>query len=220
MLAIIDYGMGNLRSVQKALEHVGVPACFTSDPKVVLDADHVVLPGVGAIAEAMLELERHHMIDAIHQIIEKGIPFIGICLGFQLLFDSSEENGLHPGLGLLKGKVRLFQLPREYAVPHMGWNQLTWPTDASGKKKISPLFQGLDEGTHVYFVHSYYAQPEDEAVVAAWTDYGRPFCSAVTQNNIYGTQFHPEKSQSVGLTILKNFSQIQTAVSGERQENL
>lgn len=215
MLAIIDYGMGNLRSVQKALEHVGVSACITSDPKVVLDADQVVLPGVGAIGEAMVELERHRMIDAIHQTIEKGTPFLGICLGFQLLFDSSEENGIHPGLGLLKGRVRLFQLPREYAVPHMGWNQLIWPGETDGATRISPMFQGLNEGTHVYFVHSYYAEVEDESVVAAWTDYGGRFCSAVTHNNIFGTQFHPEKSQSAGLTILKNFARIEAGKSRE-----
>lgn len=212
MLAIIDYGMGNLRSVQKAFETVGATATITSDPNVVRSAEKVVLPGVGAIAEAIHELKRAHLIDAIYQVIDNKVPFLGICLGFQLLFDESQENGIHPGLGIIKGTVRRFQLPKEFAVPHMGWNQLTWPRDEQGQERISPLFRDVPQQSHVYFVHSYYATAEDESVVAAWTDYGINFCSAITKGNVYGTQFHPEKSQSLGLTILKNFAELDSCI--------
>lgn len=199
MIAIIDYGMGNLRSVQKAFEKIGVHAIITADRSVVESADRVVLPGVGAISDAMTELDRRGLIDVIHQVTESGRPFLGICLGFQLLFEQSEENGGCHALGILPGQVVRFQLKRPWAVPHMGWNQITI-------KKETPLTRGIRNGEFVYFVHSYYAQCGNTDDLALETDYAFPFCSAVARKNVFGTQFHPEKSQSVGLTLLKNFA--------------
>jgi glutamine amidotransferase len=201
MIAIIDYGMGNLRSVQKGFEKVGHSALVTSDPAQVAAADKVVLPGVGAFEDAIHELRRLGLdrpaLDAIHS----GKPFLGICLGLQLLFDVSYENGRHEGLGVVPGEVVRFELPKEFSVPHMGWNQLSI-------RKPTPLLKGLDEGTYVYFVHSYYVVPKDPKVIATETDYGKPFCSMIAFDNVYATQFHPEKSQSDGLRILKNFAEL------------
>ncbi|NLE39262.1 MAG: imidazole glycerol phosphate synthase subunit HisH [Pirellulaceae bacterium] len=199
MIAIIDYGMGNLRSVQKGFEHVGHETIVTSDPAEVDRADKVVLPGVGAFEDAIAELKRQKMVDPVLRAIESGKPFLGICLGLHLLFDESFENGRHEGLGVLRGKVVRFELPDEYTVPHMGWNQLLI-------RRRAPVLAGIEEGTQVYFVHSYYVVPDDQTVIATETDYHEPFCSMIWRDNIFATQFHPEKSQAEGLKILKNFA--------------
>ena len=201
MIAIIDYGMGNLRSVQKGFEKVGHQAMVTNDAQLVRSASHVVLPGVGAFEDAIAELRRRDLFKSVLDAIDSGKPFLGICLGLQLLFDVSYENGEHQGLGVLKGHVARFELPDEYAVPHMGWNQLRI-------RRPAPVLQGLAEDTHVYFVHSYYVVPDDPAVIATETDYGAPFCSMIWRENVYATQFHPEKSQAQGLRILKNFAEL------------
>jgi imidazole glycerol-phosphate synthase subunit HisH len=199
-IAIIDYGMGNLRSVQKGFEKVGHEAVVTGDPAVVAAADKVVLPGVGAFEDAIAELKRKKLVAPVLDAIESGKPFLGICLGLQMLFDTSYENGAHQGLGVLKGECVRFELPEEYAIPHMGWNQLMI-------RNRPPVLEGITEGAYVYFVHSYYVVPEDAQVIATETDYGGPFCSMVWRDNIFATQFHPEKSQAEGLKILKNFAE-------------
>lgn len=201
MLAIIDYQMGNLRSVQKGFEKVGHAATITSDPAVLAKAEKIVLPGVGAFGDAMAELKRRDLVGPICQAIDAGKPFLGICLGLQLLFDVGHENGRHEGLGVLRGECVRFNLPHELKVPHMGWNELTF-------RRRPPVLEGLAEGTHVYFVHSYYVVPRDETVIATETDYGGRFCSMIWRDNIFATQFHPEKSQSDGLAILKNFAEL------------
>ncbi len=206
MIAIIDYGMGNLRSVQKGFEKVGFEAVVTADPKLVLEADRVVLPGVGAFRDCIRNLEEGGFIEPILKVVREGRPFLGICLGLQLLFTESEEFGLHKGLDIIPGRVVRFpegmtENGEKLAVPHMGWNQLTL-------KKETPLFRGIADGTNVYFVHSYYVKPDDPAVVATTTGYGIDFCSAVCRDNVMATQFHPEKSQENGLKILKNFGEL------------
>jgi imidazole glycerol-phosphate synthase subunit HisH len=201
MIAIIDYGMGNLRSVEKAFEHVGHEAVVTSDPDTVDAADKVVLPGVGAFEDAMAELRRRKLVDPVLGAIDGGRPFLGICLGLQLLFDVSFENGRHEGLGVLAGKVVRFELPKPYTVPHMGWNQLLI-------RRPAPILAGIEEGTQVYFVHSYYVVPDDPEVTATETDYAEPFCSMIWRDNVFATQFHPEKSQAAGLAMLRNFAEL------------
>ena len=201
MIAIIDYGMGNLRSVQKGFEKVGHQAIVTSDPAVVKAAAKVVLPGVGAFEDAIAELRRRDLVEPVRQAIESGKPFLGICLGLQLLFERSYENGEHEGLGVLKGTVVRFDIPPEYSVPHMGWNQLSIQRQA-------PILAGLRDGTFVYFVHSYYVVPDDRGVIATETDYPQAFCSMVWRDNLFATQFHPEKSQADGLRILRNFADL------------
>ncbi|MBP1728525.1 MAG: imidazole glycerol phosphate synthase subunit hisH [Deltaproteobacteria bacterium] len=203
MIAIIDYGMGNLRSVQKGFEKVGFAAVVTADPKVVLEAERIVLPGVGAFRDCMRNLETGGFVEPILRVIREGRPFLGICLGLQLLFTESEEFGSHQGLDVIPGRVVRFPdgmsaSGEKLPVPHMGWNQLSFHCQ-------SPVFAGIDEGTNVYFVHSYYVRPEDAAVVATTTGYGIEFCSAICKDNLVATQFHPEKSQEKGLQILKNF---------------
>ena len=203
MIAIIDYGMGNLRSVQKGFEKVGCEALVTSDPKVVLEADKVVLPGVGAFADCMRNLTEGGFVEPILKVIREGRPFLGICLGLQLLFSESEEFGVHRGLDVIPGRVVRFPAGmteggEALKVPHMGWNQLEI-------RRRPAAFDGIEEGTNVYFVHSYYVVPDDESVVAATTRYGIDFCSAIWKDNIVATQFHPEKSQEKGLRILKHF---------------
>ncbi|WP_321530283.1 imidazole glycerol phosphate synthase subunit HisH [uncultured Desulfuromonas sp.] len=205
MITIIDYGMGNLRSVQKGFEKVGYSAQVTDDPRVVEKAERLVLPGVGAFRDCMDNLRDGGFIEPIHQFIATGRPFLGICLGFQVLLGESEEFGSHQGLGIIPGKVTRFaedmQLDGEtLKVPHMGWNRI--------QHRDIPLFKGVAQDSFVYFVHSYYVQPEDSAVVAATTDYGIEFCSAICRDNVMATQFHPEKSQQVGLTMLKNFGEL------------
>ncbi len=206
MIAIIDYGMGNLRSVQKGFETVGSEAVVTADPRVVLEAERVVLPGVGAFADCMANLEQAGFVEPILAVIAQGRPFLGICLGLQLLFTESEEFGIHQGLNVIPGRVRRFPegmapAGEELKVPHMGWNQISF-------RRRPPAFEGIAEGANVYFVHSYYVQPDDEDVIATTTGYGIDFCSAIWKDNIVATQFHPEKSQAVGLRILKNFAEM------------
>ncbi len=201
MISIIDYGMGNLRSVQKGFEKVGHQATVTSDPAAVAAADKVVLPGVGAFEDAVSELRERHLVGPILEAIGSGKPFLGICLGLQLLFDVSYENGEHKGFGVVPGEVVLFDLPRDYSVPHMGWNQLSIP-------RRPPILEGIPEGAYFYFVHSYFVVPRNREVIAAETDYGGPFCSMIWRDNVYATQFHPEKSQADGLRILKNFAEL------------
>lgn len=205
MIAIIDYGMGNLRSVQKGFEKIGAPAIVTADPRLVLEADRVVLPGVGAFRDCMRNLEQAGFVEPILKVIAEGRPFLGICVGMQLLFSDSVEFGLYQGLNVIPGHVLRFpEDMREGAeglkVPHMGWNQLSF-------KRRPPAFEGIAVDSNVYFVHSYYVKPDSDDVIAATTDYGFEFCSAIWKDNIVATQFHPEKSQDVGLGILKNFAE-------------
>lgn len=199
MIAIIDYDMGNLRSVAKAFERLGYPVQVTRDPRIISDAGHVVLPGVGAFPDCMRNLEQFGLIDTIQRTLESGKPFLGICLGLQLLFTESEEFGLHPGLGWIKGRVVRFR-SNGLKVPHMGWNSLEI------KKPVS-LLTGLPDHAMVYFVHSYYGIPEDPDVIATTTEYGMPFASSIAKGNVFACQFHPEKSQSIGLILLRNFAQ-------------
>ncbi|MCG8451498.1 MAG: imidazole glycerol phosphate synthase subunit HisH [Pirellulales bacterium] len=201
MIAIIDYQMGNLRSVQKGFERVGHAAAITSDPTILARASKVVLPGVGAFADAIAELHRRDLATLIREVIDSGKPFLGICLGLQLLFDRSFEDGEHEGLGILPGEVRQFELPSEYKVPHMGWNQVRY-------RRRPPIFTGIEDETYFYFVHSYYVAPQDEDAVAGETSYPDPFCSMIWRDNLYATQFHPEKSQSAGLQVLRNFAEL------------
>ncbi|WP_298271855.1 imidazole glycerol phosphate synthase subunit HisH [Geobacter sp.] len=204
-IAIIDYGMGNLRSVQKGFEKVGFEAMVTADPKVVLEAEKVVLPGVGAFRDCMRNLEQGGFVEPILKVIRDGRPFLGICVGMQLLFTDSVEFGLYQGLNVIPGHVLRFpegmrEGGEELKVPHMGWNQLSI-------KRRPPAFAEVEDGANVYFVHSYYEMPDDAGVIAATCTYGVEFCAAIWKDNIVATQFHPEKSQAVGLSILKNFAQ-------------
>ena len=201
MIAIIDYGMGNLRSVQKAIEAVGSAAEITSDPDRVRRASKVVLPGVGAFADAMAELRRTGLGDAFHEAVHAGKPCLGVCLGLQLLFDVSLEDGEHAGLGLLRGRVVRFESRPGLKVPHMGWNTLRI-------RRPAPLLVGLDDSPSVYFVHSYHARPDDPNVVAAEADYPDPFPAVVWRENLTACQFHPEKSQEVGLAMYANFVRV------------
>lgn len=197
MIAIIDYGMGNLRSVQKGFEKAGVTAEIVQDPAAVENARGVVLPGVGAFADAMSNLCKTGMDRVVIQAVESGKPFLGICLGLQLLFETSEEWGHSRGLGIFPGMVR--RLPPGLKVPHMGWNQLEY------KGERCKIFEGIPDGASFYFVHSYYVEPLEEEIVSGVTEYGINFTSAVAKENVYAIQFHPEKSSALGLRILQNF---------------
>jgi glutamine amidotransferase len=203
MIAIIDYDMANLRSVQKAFEHVGHAAEIITRPEQVDAAERVVLPGVGAFADAVVTLRERGLAEAVVRHIERGKPFFGICLGLQMLFDVGYEDGEHRGLGVLKGACVRFDVDTALGlkVPHMGWNQLD-------VRRRSPILAGLPDASNVYFVHGYHVQPADDSVVATTTDYGRPFVSSVWRDNVMATQFHPEKSQRVGLQILNNFAEM------------
>lgn len=198
MIAIIDYGMGNLRSVSKAFEAVGHQAVVTRAPNVIGNASHVVLPGVGAFGDCMANLEQYGLVEPVRLAIQSGKPFLGICLGLQLLLTESEEFGVHRGLDIVSGKVKRFTLDPGLKVPHMGWNEVRY-------RRTCPLFEGIADGSHWYFVHSYYVDPADQAVVAATTTYGTSFVSAIWKDNVVACQFHPEKSQAVGLRLIKNF---------------
>ncbi len=201
MISILDYRMGNLRSVQKAFEHAGADARIISTAQEIQQATKLVLPGVGAFGDAMEHLHQQGLVAPIKAYAATGKPLLGICLGLQLLFDVSYEEGEHPGLGLVRGKCVRFEVDRELGlkVPHMGWNQLQ-------VQKATPLFEGLPEGAGVYFVHSYHVVPDDPSIIATTTDYGHPFVSSIATGNIMAVQFHPEKSQAVGLRILRNFA--------------
>jgi glutamine amidotransferase len=206
MIAIVDYGMGNLRSVQKAFQKVGQKAIVTSNPGRILRASKVVLPGVGAFENCMANLKERHLIGPIYKFIDTGRPFLGICLGLQLLFTESEEGGVG-GLDIIKGKVKRFKSTPGLKVPHMGWNQIkkSPKSEVQGPKSI---LKGISDGSYFYFVHSYYIKPDDAKVITATTKYGLEFVSMIHKGNIYGTQFHPEKSQELGLRMLKNFGEL------------
>ncbi len=198
MIVIVDYGMGNIHSVQKALETLGAKTIVSNKPGEISAADKIVLPGVGAFDDAMLELEKQGLIDPLKDYISQNRPFLGICLGMQILFEASEEAALKKGLGIFKGSVKKFIPGPKLKVPHMGWNQLK-------VAQASPLLKGISDGDYVYFCHSYYPDPQEKDTVIATTDYGREFASIVGRGNVFGVQFHPEKSQETGLKILKNF---------------
>ena len=204
MITVVDYGMGNLRSVQKGFEKVGAEAEVTSDPEAVAKATKLVVPGVGAFGAAMDGLRRLHLVEPIHRAIRRGVPYFGICLGLQLLFERSQEEGEHAGLGLFAGDVVRFAFPeadRERKIPHMGWNTIEF-------ERPGPLLEGIPSGTYFYFVHSYYVRPAEPSVVAATTDYGLRFTSMIHRENVTATQFHPEKSQAAGLRMLANFARL------------
>ncbi len=204
MLTIIDYGMGNLRSVEMAFRRQGISPVVTADPDIVQRASALVLPGVGAFGEAMERLTRLELIAPLRGAIADGRPFLGICLGMQLLFESSDEMGDYQGLGVLPGTVRRF--PEGLTIPHMGWNQID-------QRRPVPLLEGLPDHSYAYFVHSYYVDPHDSAIVAASTEYGIGFCSIVVRERLCAIQFHPEKSQDVGVHILRNWLRIAGATS-------
>jgi glutamine amidotransferase len=199
MITIVDYGMGNLRSVQKALERVGHAATITANPNVVAEADKIVLPGVGAFCDAIARLRSTGLDEPIREHIRAGKPFLGICLGLQLLFTKSYEDGEFAGLDIFPGEVVRFQLPPEYKVPHMGWNELRI-------RRPAPILRGLPQPPSVYFVHSYHVVPLDADLIAAEADYPKPFTAVIWRDNVFATQFHPEKSQRVGLALLHNFA--------------
>ncbi|MFM7107820.1 MAG: imidazole glycerol phosphate synthase subunit HisH [Planctomycetaceae bacterium] len=198
MVTIVDYGSGNLRSVQKAFERLGSAASITSDPNAVAEADRLVLPGVGAFGDAMRELAARGLVEPIVAHVRADRPFFGICMGLQLLFETGLEGGRHVGLGLLAGDVARFALPAGLKVPHMGWNTVSW-------RGAGCPGNAVPDGEWFYFVHSYHARPRDESIVAAVSDYGGPFCAAVSRGRLFATQFHPEKSQAVGLRLLAAF---------------
>jgi len=205
VIAVIDYGAGNLRSVVNAISRLGYQPKITSDPNEVLNAQAVILPGVGAAADAMSNLKKLQLVGPIRRIIDEDRPFLGVCLGLQVLFTGTEEGGWHECLGIIPGRVR--KLPSGLKIPHMGWNQV--------KQKIShPVFEGVPDEANFYFVHSYYAEPEDKSLVAGETDYSIPFCSVMARGNLVATQFHPEKSGELGLKIYDNF--IKLALGGAR----
>lgn len=199
-IVIVDYGMANLRSVQKAFEQVGHAAEITADPDRVASAAKIVLPGVGAFRDAIACIRETHLASAITDQIKRGKPFLGICLGMQMLFSRSYEDGVHDGLDLFPGDVVRFPAIPGLKVPHMGWNTLAFT------QPKCPLFTGLPANAAVYFVHSYYAAPSDPECVAATADYPTPFTAAIWRDNVFATQFHPEKSQRIGLQMLKNFA--------------
>lgn len=204
MIAIIDYDMGNLRSVAKAFEKAGAASVITRDAGVIGNASHMVLPGVGAFKDCMRNLMDYGLVEPIKKHIDAGKPFLGICLGMQLLFEEGTEHGTHKGLGIIKGRVERFPFagkPSALKVPHIGWNDVSI-------KKPAPLLEGIPDGTYFYFVHSYYCAPAEEDVALTMTDYGGVFTSSVWRDNVFACQFHPEKSQRAGLRVLKNFSEL------------
>ncbi len=194
---IIDYGMGNLRSVEKALETVGGHPVISGDREVVRTSQRLILPGVGAFGDAMLNLKRTDLEAAVREAVEKGTPLLGLCLGLELLFSESEEFGRHEGLNLIPGKVKKFEEP-DLRVPHVGWNQIE-------SLRPDPLLEGIKDGAYFYFVHSFYVEPANPEDALAWTQYGSRFCSIARRGNVWGAQFHPEKSQDAGKQLLRNF---------------
>lgn len=198
MIAVIDYDAGNIKSVEKALQYLGEEVLVTRDAESILSADGVILPGVGAFGDAMEKLRAYGLVEVIHQCVDREIPFLGICLGLQLLFESSEESPGVEGLHILEGKIVRIPAEPGLKVPHIGWNNLSFPNRGR-------LFQGLPENPYVYFVHSYYLQAADERQVTAVTEYGVPIHASVEKDNVFACQFHPEKSSEVGLHILRNF---------------
>ena len=198
MVAIVDYGAGNIKSVENAVRYLGHEAVLTRDPAVILSADHVILPGVGAFGDAMARLRRYGLEEVLKETVKRGIPFLGICLGLQLLFESSAESPGAQGLGILKGHILRIPDGEGRKVRQIGWNDLTYPNPGR-------LFAGLPEGSYVYFVHSYYLRAEDPAIVTARTRYGVDIDASVESGNVFACQFHPEKSEAAGMKILQNF---------------
>lgn len=198
MVAIIDYDAGNIKSVEKALHYLGEEAVITRDRDTILGADRVILPGVGAFGDAMEKLRTYELDKVIQEVVAQNTPFLGICLGLQLLFESSEESEGVEGLGILKGKVARLPEESDLKIPHIGWNSLKYPNPGR-------LFTGIAEDSYVYFVHSYYLQAKDSSIVTATTEYGTLIHASVEQGNVFACQFHPEKSSEVGMQILKNF---------------
>ena len=201
MIAIIDYDAGNIKSVEKALKTLGQEVIVTRDAEIILKADKVILPGVGAFGDAMGKLHDYGLVDVIYKVVEKNTPFLGICLGLQLMFESSEETPGVEGLGILKGKIVKILENGDLKIPHMGWNSLHFQNNGR-------LFANLPQDSYVYFVHSYYLQADDESIVKATTDYSTCIHASVEKDNVFACQFHPEKSSDVGLTILKNFCEL------------
>ena len=201
MIGIIDYDAGNIKSVEKALDYLGEKSMVTRDPQELLAADKVILPGVGSFGDAMENLKKYGLVPVIKKIVEEQIPFLGICLGLQLLFESSEESPGVEGLGTLKGKVLRIPAEKDLKIPHMGWNSLHLQNQGR-------LFAGIPQETYVYFVHSYYLQAEDPSIVKATTWYGTQIHASVEQGNVFACQFHPEKSSHWGLKILENFARL------------
>ena len=201
MITIVDYSVNNLRSVQKAFEHLGFETFVTSDAEAIARADKLVLPGVGAFGAAMANLRQRALAEPILDAVSAGVPLLGVCLALQLMFDWSEELGLHAGLGILPGKVEKFVPAPDLKIPHMGWSELQIPRE-------SRLLRGIESGASVYFVHSYHALPDDQSCIAATATHGIEFVAAVERDNVMACQFHPEKSSAVGLKILDNFARI------------
>ncbi len=201
MIAIIDYDAGNIKSVEKALQKLGADVVITKNAEEILQADKVILPGVGAFGDAMANLKKYGLDKVIYEVVEKGTPFLGICLGLQLLFERSDETPGVEGLGILKGEILRIPDKDDLKIPHMGWNSLHLQNQGR-------LFQGLSEQSYVYFVHSYYLKAEDEQIVKATTDYSVNIHASVEKDNVFACQFHPEKSSDVGLQILKNFVEL------------
>ena len=208
MIALLDYGSGNLRSVEKALQRVGADVRLVRDPAGMREAHGVVLPGVGAFDDCMGAMQRQDLWQAVRDYVATGRPFLGICVGYQALFERSEEfNSCAPGLGIFQGKVVRFPAQRGLKVPQIGWNQIKI------LRPDCPLYTGIADGSYVYFVHSFFPQPTDQSIVATETDYGLPFASSIWHNNVFATQFHPEKSQAIGLQLLRNFVGLTTSRS-------
>lgn len=204
MVAVIDYDAGNIRSVEKAVEALGKQAVVTRRPEEILTADHVILPGVGAFGDAMEKLRKYELAGVIRETAARGTPFLGICLGLQLLFDSSEESEGVEGLGILPGRIVRIPEGKDLKIPHIGWNSISYPHQGR-------LFAGIPEQSYVYFVHSYYLQASDPAIVTAATDYGTCIHASVEKDNVFACQFHPEKSSDVGMQILRNFIRVTEA---------
>ena len=201
MIGIIDYDAGNIRSVEKALAYLGEETVVSRDPQVLLKSDKVILPGVGSFGQAMENLHRYNLVPVIKEMVKNNTPFLGICLGLQLLFESSEETPGVEGLGILKGRILRIPPSEGLKIPHMGWNSLKYPNEGR-------LFRGIPEDSYVYFVHSYYLKAEDESIVTATTEYSTLIHASVESGNVFACQFHPEKSSDIGLQILKNFSEL------------
>jgi len=209
VIAIVDYGAGNLRSVVNAITGLGYPSKITSDPAEVISAQAVILPGVGAAADTMTNLKALGLVGPIRQFVAEGRLFLGVCIGLQVLFTGTEEGGWHECLDIIPGRVR--KLPSGLKIPHMGWNQVR-------QRGFHPIFNGIPDEANFYFVHSYYVEPEDKSLVAGETDYGIPLCSVITRGNLVATQFHPEKSGKVGLKIYDNF--IRMALGNEGRQSI
>lgn len=201
MVAIIDYDAGNIKSVEKAMQALGESVRITREPEEIISADHVILPGVGAFGDAMNKIHQYHLAEVIREVVDRGTPFLGICLGLQLLFESSEESEGIDGLGILRGKIVRLPETQGLKIPHIGWNSLNYPNRGR-------LFEGISEEAYVYFVHSYYLQAEEAQIVTATTEYAAHIHASVEKGNVFACQFHPEKSSDVGMTILKNFLNI------------